>query len=241
MDWRAAPLSAADAALCAFAERLSEAPWRCGQADVDALREHGFSDRAIHDAVQVIGYFAYINRVADGLGTNLEPGMPPAAPLLLPPRAMVAPPVRGDRVTLEPITKESLRAVLQLAVSPAQQRFVASVPVSLAQAHVHGGLECLAIAAGGEPVGFVMLEPRPAQAELSVVRFLIDRRCQRQGFGKRALELVLARARGMAGIKRVVLTYVPAPGSPEAFYRAAGFTPTGVIEDGETELALALG
>ena len=41
-------------------------------ADVDALRGHGFDDRAIHDAVQVIGYFNYITRVADGLGIEPE-------------------------------------------------------------------------------------------------------------------------------------------------------------------------
>lgn len=39
--------------------------------DLDALREHGFSDRAIHDATQVIACFNYFNRMADGLG--LEP------------------------------------------------------------------------------------------------------------------------------------------------------------------------
>ena len=41
-------------------------------ADLDALRAHGFDDRAIHDAVQVIAYFNYINRVADALGVEPE-------------------------------------------------------------------------------------------------------------------------------------------------------------------------
>jgi alkylhydroperoxidase family enzyme len=36
------------------------------------LREHGFSDAAIHDAAQIIGYFNYINRVADSLGIDYE-------------------------------------------------------------------------------------------------------------------------------------------------------------------------
>ena len=42
---------------------------------VDALREHGLDDRAISDAVQVVSYFSYINRVADGLGVDLEHDM----------------------------------------------------------------------------------------------------------------------------------------------------------------------
>jgi alkylhydroperoxidase family enzyme len=41
-------------------------------SDLDALREHGFDDRAIHDAVQVIAYFNYINRIAHGLGVEPE-------------------------------------------------------------------------------------------------------------------------------------------------------------------------
>ena len=48
------------------------------RGDIDALRAHGFSDRAVSDAVQVISFFNYINRVADGLGVDLEPEMPKA-------------------------------------------------------------------------------------------------------------------------------------------------------------------
>jgi len=42
------------------------------KADVQALRESGFSDVAILDIVQVAGYYAYVNRLADGLGVELE-------------------------------------------------------------------------------------------------------------------------------------------------------------------------
>lgn len=42
------------------------------KSDIEALRNIGFTDRAIHDAVQVIGYFNYINRIADGLGVDHE-------------------------------------------------------------------------------------------------------------------------------------------------------------------------
>lgn len=43
-----------------------------GEADVEQLRAVGLDDRAIHDATQVIAYFNYINRVADGLGVEAE-------------------------------------------------------------------------------------------------------------------------------------------------------------------------
>ena len=46
--------------------------------DVDVLRGHGFDDDAITIAVQVISYFAYINRVADGLGVDDEAWFEPS-------------------------------------------------------------------------------------------------------------------------------------------------------------------
>ena len=85
-DWRKAGLSPADSALCAFAEKLTANPGRMSTADVEALRSHGLSDEAIHDAVQVIAYFNYINRIAEGLGTDLEPDMPPRVARWQPPR-----------------------------------------------------------------------------------------------------------------------------------------------------------
>src|SRR5262245_54251277 len=84
-DWRRAPLDAADRALCAFAERLAAEPGRMREEDLAPLRAAGLDDRAIHDAVQAVAYFSYINRVADGLGVDLEPGMPPRPPATLPP------------------------------------------------------------------------------------------------------------------------------------------------------------
>lgn len=71
-DWRTAPLSAADLALCAFAAKLTADQHTMTPADLDLLRDAGFTDRAIHDGVQVIGYFNYISRVADALGVEPE-------------------------------------------------------------------------------------------------------------------------------------------------------------------------
>ena len=76
-DWRRAALGEADRALCAFAEKLTRAPASMVAADVEALRAAGLEDVAVHDAVQVVSYFNYVNRVADGLDVEPEPGMPP--------------------------------------------------------------------------------------------------------------------------------------------------------------------
>jgi hypothetical protein len=60
-------------ALCDFATGLTLRPAGVGLADVEAVRAHGWSDAAIHDAIQVIAYFNYINRVAEGVGIDAEP------------------------------------------------------------------------------------------------------------------------------------------------------------------------
>ena len=43
------------------------------ESDIDALRAQGLSDTDVSDAIQVIGYFNYINRVAEGVGIDPEP------------------------------------------------------------------------------------------------------------------------------------------------------------------------
>jgi len=45
------------------------------ERDLDRLRERGFTDEQIVIATQVIGYFAYINRMADALGVDPEENM----------------------------------------------------------------------------------------------------------------------------------------------------------------------
>ena len=76
-DWRGARLDPPDRALCLFAEKLTREPAAMAEADVEALRAAGFDDVAVHDAIQVISYFNYINRVADAVHVDLEPEMPP--------------------------------------------------------------------------------------------------------------------------------------------------------------------
>lgn len=71
-DHGSAELTVPDRAMLDYAVKLTRAPWEVGEADVDALRAAGFSDRAIHDICAIAAYFAFVNRIADGLGVDLE-------------------------------------------------------------------------------------------------------------------------------------------------------------------------
>ena len=56
-----------------YAVQLTRQPATNQPADIERLRSHGFDDRDIHDICSVAAYFAFVNRVADGLGVELEP------------------------------------------------------------------------------------------------------------------------------------------------------------------------
>jgi len=71
-DWRTAGLDDATTALLDFAEKLTDECAAVGREDVDLLRSHGFDDQGISSCVQVVAYFNYINRIAEGLGVAME-------------------------------------------------------------------------------------------------------------------------------------------------------------------------
>ena len=58
-------------AMCNFAKKLTETPNQIDIQDIELLKNYNLSDKDISQIVQIIAYFNYINRVADGLG--LEP------------------------------------------------------------------------------------------------------------------------------------------------------------------------
>jgi len=71
--WRNADLSNVDRQMLEYTEKLTLEPWKMGESDVVALRNQGLSDSAILDINQVTSYYAFANRLADGLGIELEP------------------------------------------------------------------------------------------------------------------------------------------------------------------------
>ena len=53
--------------------KLTHAAATVEQSDIDHLRGQGLDDAEISDAIQVVGYFNYVTRVADGVGIDDEP------------------------------------------------------------------------------------------------------------------------------------------------------------------------
>jgi uncharacterized peroxidase-related enzyme len=71
-DFRQALIDEAERAMLEYAAKLTREPWSVTETDITALREAGFTDAAILDINQVTGYYAFVNRLADGLGVELE-------------------------------------------------------------------------------------------------------------------------------------------------------------------------
>ena len=72
-DYRTAAVTPSEKVMLYYAEKLTKEPASIKERDIEALRKAGFSDRDIFDINQVVAYFNYVNRIADGLGVQLEP------------------------------------------------------------------------------------------------------------------------------------------------------------------------
>ena len=71
-DYTQAEIEPPDRVMLDYSFKLTATPGEMLEGDVQALREVGFDDRAIHDICSIVGYFAFVNRIADGLGVELD-------------------------------------------------------------------------------------------------------------------------------------------------------------------------
>ena len=55
-----------------YVQKLTRTPAEMNRDDVESLRLAGFADAAVLDICQVAAYYAFVNRLADGLGVELE-------------------------------------------------------------------------------------------------------------------------------------------------------------------------
>ncbi len=71
-DYRTAEVPGEDMAMLDYVVKLTRTPSEINENDVKKLRAVGFDDRGIHDICASTSYFAFVNRIADGLGVALE-------------------------------------------------------------------------------------------------------------------------------------------------------------------------
>jgi diamine N-acetyltransferase len=142
----------------------------------------------------------------------------------------------NKRVELAPITPENVRAVYDLAVAPGQERFVAPNSWSLAQALAGGELAWpRAVLAGGEVVGFAMMEIDPVDPmgrTYWLWRLMITAARQGQGHGRAAVGLVAEEVLRRGGLD-LYTSWVALPDGPAGFYESLGFEVTGDEIEGE--------
>ena len=65
-------LSVRERGLVEYARVLTLAPSEVREANIHDLRACGLDDEAILDACQIVAYFNFVNRLAQGLGVALE-------------------------------------------------------------------------------------------------------------------------------------------------------------------------
>ena len=63
-----ADLSPAERALLDYVAKVTEAAYRTTPGDVQTLRDHGWTEPQIAEAVYITAMFAFFNRVADAFG-----------------------------------------------------------------------------------------------------------------------------------------------------------------------------
>jgi diamine N-acetyltransferase len=151
------------------------------------------------------------------------------------------------------VTDAERAAAIALRTAPGQERFVASVETSLAEAleYPEACARSWTVNHGDEVVGFVMLSdgiPEEVLADDPTLvgpyflwRLLIDERHQREGYGSAALRALAAYVRGRPGGDALLTSAGQGDGSPQPFYERNGFVPTGEVHEGEVVLRLDLG
>jgi len=71
-DYRTAPITEQERAMCDYVVKLTKDATQCSPADLDGLRAVGFDDKGILQITLIASWFNYINRVADALGVGRD-------------------------------------------------------------------------------------------------------------------------------------------------------------------------
>ena len=146
-------------------------------------------------------------------------------------------------VTLQPINENNFLDAFHLELAPGQEAFVSSPIRSLAQAYVYRN-QCtpFGIYDSDTMVGYVMVIYDYDVPEYDVWHLMIDAQYQHRGFGRAAMEQVLAyiAAKPFGDSSRVAMTCHERNTAALRLYESLGFSPTGMRDGAEVELVRVL-
>lgn len=132
-------------------------------------------------------------------------------------------------ITLRPLNEDNWQECIKLKVSKKQEDFVSSNVYSIAQTRFEPTWEPLVIYDYDTMVGFIMYD----SADYEVVRFMIDQGFQGRGYGKAAMQLLLAHFEREYAHPTSTISFVPGNTAAEGLYRHLGYHRTGEMSDGE--------
>ncbi len=144
-------------------------------------------------------------------------------------------------IELREINMKNFRECIKLEVDDNQKKFVASNMYSLAEARADNVSEPRAIYAGETMVGFIMYDYDSAMGTGWISRLMIEKEHQGKGYGRKAMEIVIARLKAQDGCKLLQTSFEPHNIVAKNLYISLGFHLTGEQVDGEDVCIMKVG
>ncbi|HFI0086590.1 TPA: GNAT family N-acetyltransferase [Streptococcus suis] len=144
-------------------------------------------------------------------------------------------------IRLELVNKDNFDAVLEVSLSAADERKVASVEYSLAQAWLYKDnreLHPYAVLSGQKVVGFVLLSIQEDK-NYYVWRLLIDKEYQNRGYGKEVIRHILSLAKEDSLCQKVSVNYVIGNHKMRYILEKLGFQSVG-LEGQEMKMEISI-
>ena len=144
-------------------------------------------------------------------------------------------------VELREVAPDNWRRYALLEVGADQRALVMPVTYSLCLCHYDDLWNPLAACDGDEIIGFLMWAIDPADGSCWIGGFTVDRRRQRQGYGRAMVEALVRRQRELGRCTSFALSYTADNRAARDLFRALGFVETGERECDETVARLSPG
>ncbi len=138
---------------------------------------------------------------------------------------------RRNMIHLKPVDETTFEAVIQLSVAKKDERRLAPNLYSLAQAWLYRKkeqLEPLAILAGNQVVGFLLLLKEEEKESYLIWRLMIDQAYQNRGYGTEALKWIIQRAKDDPACSHLITSYVVGNHKMRGILEGLGFQSTGL-------------